>query len=87
MRRVNAARTQVAIVGAGPAGLVLSHLLAAAGIDSIVVDRRSREAIETTVRAGILEADTVRLLSESGASTRVLSDGMRHDGIELRFAG
>ncbi len=84
---MTSARTQVAIVGAGPAGLLLSHLLAGAGIDSIVVDQRARKAIETTVRAGILEADTVRVLTESGGSTRVLSEGQRHDGIELRFGG
>jgi p-hydroxybenzoate 3-monooxygenase len=82
---VTHARTQVAIVGAGPAGLLLSHLLAAANIESIVLDRRSREEIETTVRAGILEADTVRVLVETGASTRVAEQGHRHDGIELRF--
>lgn len=81
------ARTRVAIVGAGPAGLLLSHLLAASGIESIVVDSRSREEIENTIRAGILEQGTVDLLVSSGASTRVLTDGHRHDGIELRFAG
>ena len=80
-------RTRVAIVGAGPAGLLLSHLLAASGIESIVVDSRSREEIENTIRAGILEQGTVDLLVSSGASTRVLTDGHRHDGIELRFAG
>lgn len=82
-----AERTRVAIVGAGPAGLLLSHLLAASGIESIVLDRRSREEIENTIRAGILEQGTVDLLVETGASTRVLTDGNRHDGIELRFAG
>jgi len=80
-------RTRVAIVGAGPAGLLLSHLLAAAGIGSIVIDRRARDEIEQTVRAGILEQGTVDLLVASGASTRVLVDGHRHDGIELRFDG
>ncbi|MFJ4164497.1 4-hydroxybenzoate 3-monooxygenase [Microbacterium sp. NPDC089698] len=80
-------RTRVAIVGAGPAGLLLSHLLAAAGIGSIVIDRRPREEIERTVRAGILEQGTVDLLVSSGASTRVLTDGHRHDGIDLRFDG
>lgn len=80
-------RTRVGIVGAGPAGLLLSHLLAEAGIQSIVIDSRSREEIETTIRAGILEHETVRVLSESGASQRVLVEGQRHDGIELRFAG
>lgn len=80
-------RTRVAIIGAGPAGLLLSHLLAKSGIESIVIDQRSREEIETTIRAGILEHGTVQLLDESGASTRVLTDGHRHDGIELRFEG
>ncbi len=80
-------RTRVAIIGAGPAGLLLSHLLADAGIESVVVDSRTREEIEKTIRAGILEQGTVEVLSESGASTRVLTDGHRHDGIELRFAG
>lgn len=80
-------RTPVAIVGAGPAGLLLSHLLAASGIESIVVDARTRGDIENTIRAGILEQGTVDLLVETGASTRVLTDGYRHDGIELRFAG
>ena len=80
-------RTQVAIVGAGPAGLMLSHLLHREGIDSIVVDDRSRSDIEATIRAGILENGTVDLLVESGASERVLVDGHRHDGIELQFEG
>lgn len=80
-------RTRVAIIGAGPAGLLLSHLLAASGIESIVIDRRTREEIETTIRAGILEQGTVDVLTASGASERVLVDGHRHDGIELRFAG
>ncbi|MDQ0726589.1 4-hydroxybenzoate 3-monooxygenase [Microbacterium sp. W4I20] len=80
-------RTRVAIVGAGPAGLLLSHLLADAGIESIVLDRRSRTEIESTIRAGILEQETVRVLDESGASDRVLTVGNRHDGIELRFNG
>ncbi|WP_062387648.1 4-hydroxybenzoate 3-monooxygenase [Demequina iriomotensis] len=79
-------RTQVAIVGAGPAGLVLSHLLAAEGIASIIVDARSREDIEQTIRAGILEQGTVDLLATIPGS-RVHSVGMRHDGIELRFEG
>lgn len=80
-------RTRVAIVGAGPAGLLLSHLLGLAGIDSVVIDARTREEIETTIRAGILEQGTVEVLDQSGASARVRSVGSRHDGIELRFAG
>ena len=64
-------RTRVAIVGAGPAGLLLSHLLGIAGIESIVIDQRSRDEIETTIRAGILEQGTVEVLDSSGASSRV----------------
>ncbi|MGV8880819.1 MAG: 4-hydroxybenzoate 3-monooxygenase [Rhodoglobus sp.] len=80
-------RTRVAIVGAGPAGLLLSHLLADAGIESVLVDRRSRDEIESTIRAGILEQETVRVLSETGASDRVLTEGSRHEGIQLHFEG
>ena len=80
-------RTRVAIVGAGPAGLILSHLLADAGIESIVIDQRSREEIETTIRAGILEQGTVDLLTAIDPGTRVHTVGQRHDGIELRFQG
>ena len=80
-------RTRVAIVGAGPAGLTLSHLLAEAGIDSIVIDQRSREEIENTIRAGILEQGTVDLLKAIDPETHVDTVGHRHDGIELRFQG
>ena len=80
-------RTTVAVVGGGPAGLMLSHLLAKAGIESVVVDLRTRREIEETHRAGILEQDSVRLLVETGVSDRVLRDGYRHDGIELGFGG
>jgi p-hydroxybenzoate 3-monooxygenase len=79
--------TTVGIVGGGPAGLMLSHLLSSAGIDSVVVDIRSRLEIEQTVRAGILEADSVRLLVESGVSDRVHRDGHPHNGIDLRYGG
>ena len=79
--------TQVAILGAGPAGLMLSHLLTKSGIASTVVEIRSREEISETVRAGILEHGTVNMLVDSGVSDRVLRDGDRHDGIELRFNG
>ncbi|WP_053733833.1 4-hydroxybenzoate 3-monooxygenase [Nocardia sp. NRRL S-836] len=80
-------RTQVGIVGAGPAGLMLSHLLAQHGIDSVVIDNRSRVEIENTIRAGILEADSARLLVDSGVSDRVLREGHPHEGIDLRFTG
>lgn len=80
-------RTQVAIVGGGPAGLMLSHLLARRGVDSIVVESRSRHEIETANRAGILEAGSVRMLVDEGVSDRVLRDGHQHEGVELRFGG
>jgi p-hydroxybenzoate 3-monooxygenase len=79
--------TTVGIVGGGPAGLMLSHLLSIAGIESVVVDHRTRTEIVNTVRAGILEADSVKLLVESGVSDRVHRDGIAHDGIDLRFGG
>ena len=80
-------RTTVGIVGGGPAGLMLSHLLHRAGVDSVVVDHRTRREIEETVRAGILEHGSVRLLVDSGASDRVLQEGHEHRGIELAFGG
>ncbi len=79
--------TQVAIVGGGPAGLMLSHLLAQEGVDSVVVDHRTRAEIEGTVRAGILEAGSVDLLVDRGVSDRVLREGDRHDGVGLRVGG
>ena len=80
-------RTQVAIVGAGPAALMLSHLLARVGIDSVAIDLRTRKEIEETHRAGILEQDSVDLLVDTGVSDRVHRDGYRHDGIDLAFGG
>jgi p-hydroxybenzoate 3-monooxygenase len=80
-------RTRVAIIGAGPAGLLLSHLLHLDGIESIVIDNRTRDDIEKTIRAGILENGTVDLLVETGASERVLKEAHRHEGIELQFQG
>ncbi|MET8944542.1 4-hydroxybenzoate 3-monooxygenase [Streptomyces sp. NPDC004542] len=80
-------RTRVAIIGAGPAGLLLSHLLDRCGVESVVIDSRTREQIESTIRAGILEQGTVEILAETGASDRVRTVGQRHEGIQLRFAG
>ncbi len=80
-------RTRVGIVGGGPAGLMLAHLLHTAGIDSIVVEKRDHETIRTTHRAGILEHGSVSMLVDSGASDRVLTAGHRHEGIDLRFGG
>ncbi|WP_395729576.1 4-hydroxybenzoate 3-monooxygenase [Nakamurella sp.] len=79
--------TQVGIVGGGPAGLMLSHLLAKAGIDSIVVEKRDHETIRTTHRAGILEHGSVSMLVDSGVADRVLTTGHKHEGIDLRFGG
>jgi p-hydroxybenzoate 3-monooxygenase len=80
-------RTQVGIVGGGPAGLLLSHLLHLQGIESVVLERRSREGLETTVRAGVLEHGTAGLLNEVGVGERMLREGSVHHGIELRFDG
>lgn len=78
-------RTQVAIIGAGPAGLLLSHLLARHGVDSVVLEARSRAYIEQRVRAGVLEHPTVELLRAVGLGARLDREGMAHDGISLRF--
>ena len=80
-------RTQVGIVGAGPAGLLLSHLLALRGIDSVVVEIRSREYCEARQRAGVLEDGSVRLLREAGLAGRLDREGLEHGGIYLNFAG
>ena len=80
-------RTQVGIVGSGPAGLLLAHLLQRAGIDSIVIDPRTREDIEGTVKAGILESPAVEVLVETGVSTRERVEPMKHDGVEFHFDG
>ena len=80
-------RTQVGIVGAGPAGLMLAHLLSRAGIDSVVLEQRTRAAVEGTVRAGVLEQATVELLTESGLGARLQREGVPHTGVELRFEG
>jgi p-hydroxybenzoate 3-monooxygenase len=80
-------RTQVGIVGAGPAGLLLSHLLALRGVDSVVVENRSRAYCEARQRAGLLEDDTVRLLRAAGLGARLDREGLPHGGIYLQFAG
>src|ERR1700730_15829580 len=80
-------RTQVAIVGAGPAGLLLAQLLHLRGIDSIVLEAKSRQYIEQRVRAGVLEHQTVDVLNAAGAGARMMQEGLRHQGLELRFAG
>jgi p-hydroxybenzoate 3-monooxygenase len=80
-------RTQVGIVGAGPAGLTLSHLLQLQGIESVVLEARAREYVEQRIRAGVLEHGTVELLVQSGVGGRLQREGLVHNGIELRFAG
>jgi p-hydroxybenzoate 3-monooxygenase len=80
-------RTQVGIVGGGPAGTLLSHLLHLQGIESVVLELRSRKEVETTVRAGVLEDATAELLRETGVGERMDQEGAVHEGIELRFGG
>ena len=87
MEGERSSRTQVGIVGAGPAGLVLSHLLQREGIESVVLENRSREYVEKRVRAGVLEHGTVDLLTELGLADRLHREGLVHHGIELRFDG
>ncbi|MCP9964210.1 4-hydroxybenzoate 3-monooxygenase [Actinomadura madurae] len=80
-------RTQVAIIGAGPAGLLLSHLLRLQGIDSVVLESRDRGYVEHRQRAGMLEQGTTDVLRESGAGERLDREGLVHHGLELRFGG
>ncbi|TDC85898.1 4-hydroxybenzoate 3-monooxygenase [Nonomuraea deserti] len=80
-------RTQVGIIGAGPAGLLLSHLLHLRGISSVVLEKRSRDHVERRVRAGVLEQGTVDTLVEAGVGERLLREGLPHNGIELRYGG
>jgi p-hydroxybenzoate 3-monooxygenase len=80
-------RTQVGIVGAGPAGLTLAHLLHLEGIESVVLESRSREHVEQRVRAGVLEQGTVDLLKQSGVGQRLVQQGLLHRGISLGFSG
>jgi p-hydroxybenzoate 3-monooxygenase len=80
-------RTQVGIVGAGPAGLMLAHLLHLQGIESLVLESHTREYVENRVRAGVLEQGTVDMLRESGVGARMQREGLQHHGVELRFGG
>ena len=86
-RRVTVRSTQVAIIGAGPAGLLLSNLLAREGIDSVVVERESREHVQGRLRAGLLEWTTLELLRQAGIGERAMREGLIHDGFEVAFAG
>ena len=80
-------RTQVGIVGAGPAGLLLSHLLHLQGISSVILEARDRPYIENRIRAGVLEQGTVDILTETGVGDRMLREGLYHRGTSLRFQG
>lgn len=80
-------RTQVAVIGAGPSGLLLSQLLQRNGVDSVVLEQHSRDHVEARVRAGLLEQGTVDLLDEAGVGERVHREGLVHDGVALAFAG
>lgn len=80
-------RTQVAIIGAGPAGLLLSHLLGIAGIESVLIERQTGEHVASRIRAGILEASTVELLRESGLGQRLSAEALEHAGIYLQWPG
>src|SRR3954469_15608905 len=80
-------RTQVGIIGAGPAGLMLSHLLHLRGIESVVIDLRTRQDIEETIKAGVLEQSTIDLMDQTGLGDRMHRDGFVHHGINLAFSG
>jgi p-hydroxybenzoate 3-monooxygenase len=81
------ARAPVGIIGGGPAGLILCHLLRLRGIEAVVLEARSRQYIEQRVRAGVLEQGTVELLNDAGLGERMRREGLTHRGIYLRFGG
>ena len=80
-------RTRVAIIGAGPSGLLLGQLLHKAGIDNVILERRSGEYVLGRIRAGVLEQTTADLLDQAGVGARMHREGLLHDGIELSFGG
>jgi 2-polyprenyl-6-methoxyphenol hydroxylase-like FAD-dependent oxidoreductase len=80
-------RTQVAVVGAGPAGLLLAEVLQRQGVESIVVERRDRAYVEARIRAGVLETGTVEMMRRAGAAERLEREGLTHDGIEIAIDG
>ncbi|MEM7028568.1 MAG: FAD-dependent monooxygenase, partial [Chloroflexota bacterium] len=80
-------RTQVGIIGSGPAGLLLAHTLHKHGIESVILERQSRAYVEARIRAGVLEQGTVNMLREIGVSARMDTEGIVHDGFALAFTG
>ena len=78
-------RTQVGIVGGGPSGLLLAQLLRQAGVESVVLERQSRDYVLSRIRAGVLERGTVELLQQAGVGERVQREGLVHDGVMLQF--
>jgi p-hydroxybenzoate 3-monooxygenase len=80
-------RTKVAIIGAGPAGLLLGQLLHSYGVDNIVLERKDREYVLARIRAGVLEQGTVDLLDQLGIAARLHREGLIHDGVEFAFGG
>src|SRR5665213_3148173 len=87
MSSARIARTEVAIIGAGPAGLLLGQLLARAGIETVVLEQRSAEYVLSRIRAGVLEEGAVRLMEEAGCADRLHKESLVHDGIEIAFGG
>src|SRR3984893_12865257 len=87
MSAYSVAARVIGIIGAGPAGLMLSHLLHRQGISSVVLERRSRDYVERRLRAGVLEQGSTDLLTSTGVGDRMQLEGLAHDGIRLRFAG
>jgi len=84
---VESVRTQVVIIGAGPAGLMLGHLLEIEGVDSVIVETRSLDYVQQRVRAGVIEYGVANLLETSGVGTRMRAEGLVHHGIEIRLDG
>ena len=80
-------KTQVAIIGAGPAGLLLGQLLFKAGVDAVIVERQSADYVLGRIRAGVLEQGTIDALAKAGVDARMHEEGLPHDGFELLFKG
>ena len=80
-------RTQVAIVGAGPSGLLLGQLLAKAGIDAVILERQTPDYVLGRIRAGVLEQVTIDLMEEAGVSQRMHAEGLVHEGFDMLYQG